>query len=375
MVTRRQLLATAAAATAVTLTAQPAVAASSPDTSTPEGWLEWIATHRHDVGLALVDGHGGCLVHRDRAAQPLASAIKVIHLVGYARAVARGQLDPHQQVRIGDWEAHYLAARHVPFPTDGGAHAQALADLGIPTDPDNPYWAADPDERVRLDDLVYAMITYSDNAVPDYLQTLLGRPALRQAAEAGGWSRPDLRSLLGEFLLLILPEYAPREGAPLAVRDRIGQQLARRFLSDADFAAEARRRIPEIGGYEAQRRWAAGLNAGSARQLMRLHHALASGDYHPREAGDIARDHLERPLSQYLPPGVLGIGFKGGSVPGALTVGMSVRRDDGTVGALGLLVRGVDFTDFTHADQLAVLAIQALLDPTWTARLAAALRD
>src|SRR5690606_33829461 len=104
----------------------------------------------------------------------LASAVKVAHLAAYARAVTSGQLDPHEQVRIGDWERFYV-------PTDGGAHAAALRSFNVPLDATGLF-AGDPKRQVELDRMVAAMIDFSDSAVPDFLRERLGMDAVLEAA-------------------------------------------------------------------------------------------------------------------------------------------------------------------------------------------------
>ena len=102
--------------------------APAPDTTTADGWLGWIDAHPDDVALAVDDGTGTVVEHRSDEAQPIASAVKVVHLAAYARAVADGSLDPNEAVPVADWERWYLPG------TDGGAHEQALARLGVTPD-------------------------------------------------------------------------------------------------------------------------------------------------------------------------------------------------------------------------------------------------
>ena len=164
-------------------------------------WLNWIADHRKTVAIAASDDAWGSIRHREHRPHILASTIKIVHLSAYATAVAEGRLDPQQPIKVGDWDA-----RH-PYVSDGGAHKAALDSLGIPCDELGV--ADDPDRTVPLDTMVAAMIDFSDNAATDYLRHRLGDGRLRHAAARGGWHRPDLRSLQGEVILLIMPELLP----------------------------------------------------------------------------------------------------------------------------------------------------------------------
>ncbi|GAA4877872.1 serine hydrolase [Saccharopolyspora cebuensis] len=362
---RRHLLATAGAAAPLLLLAPSAAARPSPpDLATPDGWVAWFRAHRGGVGLFLDDGRGNRLVHRPHAAQPLASAIKVVHLLGYAVAVERGELDPREQIRLGDWERYYV-------PLDGGAHPAALRHLDIPTD-DTGLHAADPDHRVALDDAVAAMIRFSDSAVPDLLRDRLGVRALRRAAAAGGWPDPDLRSMCAEYLFL-LPEHAPPAHLPLPARRARGFALERRYRDDPALRRRVLDRLltTPLPSWDEQRAWGDRTMGAPARPLAALHRATATGAI-PGAA--LARTHLERPRAGALPPGVDGIGYKGGSLPGVLTAGLTVRRADGSTGSGALLAHG-DITpeQLTTADPGGAVLV-ALQDPAYRDRLAAALR-
>ncbi|RKT82520.1 Beta-lactamase enzyme family protein [Saccharopolyspora antimicrobica] len=368
LLSRRHLLVTAAAVTPLLLApsalAQPAPA--PPDLSTPEGWLAWISAHRDQLGLVLDDGRGNHLQHRPHAAQPLASAVKVVHLAAYATAVADGRLDPAEQVRVGDWESFYV-------PTDGFAHVNALQHLGIPTDPTG-LRATDPEHRVALDDMVSAMITFSDSAAPDFIRDRLGEPALRKAAAAGGWHRPDIRSMCAEYLFL-LPEFAPPAQLPTPARRAWGYRLERRFSTDAALREQVVDRLLRNGlpPHEHQLSWAGRTMSSTAAELAALHRAIATDDF-PSEAAAVARTHLERPLSGHLPPGVLGIGLKGGSLPGVLTCGLTVRHADGTTASGALLAHGDISPEQLGNGDPGLPLLLAMQQPEWRDRLARALR-
>ncbi|MER2092218.1 MAG: serine hydrolase [Saccharopolyspora rectivirgula] len=334
------------------------------DLSTPEGWLEWIRHHPDDFGLVLDNGYGDQLLHQPRTPRPLASAVKVVHLAAYAEAVATGRLHPDEQIRVGDWERYYV-------PTDGWAHKNALTHLGIPLDPSGLH-AADPEHVVRLDDVVSAMIMFSDSAAPDYLRNRLGPAALHQAAEAAGWHQPDIRSMCAEYLYLVLPETAPPAHLPVAARRRHGFALERRFAIDEQLRQRMLQRLGDgLPPYPVQQAWAAKTMAATPTQLARLHTAIATG----RTTGaELARTHLERPLSGSLPPGVIGIGHKGGSLPGVLTTGMAVRRENGSTATGVLLVHGgISAEEMLNDPNPAQLVLLAVEQPAWWDRLATAL--
>ena len=322
-------------------TTSPSCPAPPPaDVTTAEGWLGRLAAAPGDVAVLVRSGDDVLVDHRSHEPQPLASALKVVHLAAWAAAVEDGRLAADQEVAVGDCERWYLPG------SDGGAHAAALTRLGIPND---GVRALDPAARVRLSDVVSAMVRESDNAAPDLLRDLLGEEAL---AAAGWGGAPP--SFLGAFLRLVDPTAGDAEDA------------ARRYAGDP--AEAARVQALPLPGVDAQAAWADTTAAASAADLAGLHLALADGD----PPG--AREQLEW---QPPPEGLAGVGFKGGSLPGVLAEAVTVRAADGTTSVGVLLVRGMPADEWAATLAAGLphqqLLVGALTDGDTAARLACAL--
>ncbi|EID73316.1 MULTISPECIES: serine hydrolase [Rhodococcus] len=275
--------------------AAPAVCAPLPpaDITTAAGWIGYAGSHPDDIAFVVDDGRGRTVERRAGDTVPLASAIKVVHLAAYARAVASGELDPAEPVPLPEWERWYLPN------TDGGAHPKALQRLGV----------TEPGSTVPLEQMVIAMIQESDNAVPDYLRDRLGDAALADAAAQGGWDDLEVPPLLGSTIALLDPAMSRDARWDAAQRyahdDAYREQVARMSPGD-DFPAVTAR-VQESGV------------TGSAAGLASLHRAIASGDFGP--GSDVARRTLEW---QPAPPGLDGLGFKGGNLPGVVTEAMTI---------------------------------------------------
>ncbi|MFC6591930.1 serine hydrolase [Deinococcus lacus] len=140
------------------------------------------------------------LEHNSAQPMPLASSMKIVVLAAYVQAVAAGELDPQQPVTLAEWETFYVLQ-------DGGAHAEALKGLGIPTDGYGR--AKDGTRRLPLDTLARVMIQYSDNAATDLLMTRLGRERLDAAVERLGLSGQEpLAPVAGVFTAWSAPKAA-----------------------------------------------------------------------------------------------------------------------------------------------------------------------
>lgn len=300
-----------------------------------EGWIGYIGEHGDDIGLLVDDGEGSVVEHRTEESMPTASAVKVVHLAAYARAVANGDLDPNESVPVSEWERWYLPG------TDGDAHPRALQRLGI----------SGPDASATLEQMVSAMIQESDNAVPDYLRARLGDDALLAAAERGGWADFEVPTMLGSTIALLDPAVSGDALWPAAQRyasDPVYRDEVTRLPVTDDFEL-ANDRVDESGAH------------GTAAGLSALHRSIATGDFGP--GSETARAQLEW---QPAPPGTEGLGFKGGNLPGVLTEAMTMRRTDGTVANAVLFVDSLSLDDYTSATTSFAhqqLLLQAMTDP------------
>jgi hypothetical protein len=308
-----------------------------PDLDAPDDWQTWLRANPQHVAMVLDDGRGGRVSHRAHDRQPLASAVKVVHLAAYAKAVEAGLARPDDKVRVREWEQYYLGL-------DGGAHQASLRHLDIPFS--NGVTADDPNRHVTLDDLATVMIRFSDNAAADFLRHRLGDGLIH--ATAARWPVSQVPEILAEVLHLVLGR-------------RVDPQ---RYLRDPQLQLEVIGKFPDVPKtYEGQRPWARGTWSGTAAGLNRAHRALT--------AVPIARGHLELAqldqghlgLGHQLPPDVVGVGFKGGSLPGIVTVGLGVRWADGRVGSAAVLTKEVDEQRFGTSGDLVASVLKALLEP------------
>lgn len=327
-----------AVAESVGTAASPCPAPGVADPATAAGWIGYLAAQPDQVALMIDDGRGNGLRHRGGDAQPAASAAKIVHLAAYARAVDAGTLDPEQPITVSEWERWYLPG------LDGGAHPAALTDIGVALD-GSGLAAADPNMSVTLDDLAHAMIRFSDNAAADLLRDRLGDAALQSVVDSAGGGLPS-----GSAPVVQLPSYL---GAQIALLDSSSTSTdgatelaaARRYTTDES----ERRRVQTlpVPPIRTQLTWADGTPTASADTLSAVAADLvAAADDLGRTGARLARTHLEWPP---VPDGAVGLGAKGGSLPGVLTDVFVLRRDDGTVGRAALMVRGMDAQDWSTA--------------------------
>ncbi|GAA0264414.1 hypothetical protein GCM10010492_76780 [Saccharothrix mutabilis subsp. mutabilis] len=196
------------------------------------------------VSVVVDDGRGGRFAHRAHEPRPLGSAVRVVHLAGYARAVSEGSLSPAERVRVAEWER---------FRSAPDAHGDSLRHLGIRST--NGVVADDPRVFVTLADLAGVLTRFDDHAAADLLRQRLGEARLRAAAARLGWPDAPVPSLLGERLRQVLGR--PEDPA--------------RYLTDPALRLEVLGRSPAVPARPPSTRGAA---ADLHRLLRNLDHPL-----------------------------------------------------------------------------------------------------
>lgn len=117
---------------------------------------------------------------------PLASTVKIIVLIEYARQAAEGQIVPQKTVKLKVLDKLYIPN------TDGGAHETWITQLGKQNDLDS----------VSLSEVANGMITYSSNACTDYLIDYLGIQNVNNVPKDLGISNHDpLSPVVGSLFI------------------------------------------------------------------------------------------------------------------------------------------------------------------------------
>lgn len=248
---------------------------------------------------------------------PLASVVKVIHLVAYAEAVQVGVLAPESPVPLAEIERYYLPN------SDLGAHPQSVAALR------EEERVSEEPPSVALEDVPRMMIEFSSNAATDYLQMLLGQERIEQTALSLGLTQQTAPCpFLGQFLLMAngngdAPSVQTLLNEPQTYSREV-MRLTTAYSTDRAFRQEAdgwfsHGQRPSLS---TQRLFSEYLNAhGSAREYAALMARIATNQVGPWEQNVRIRRYLEWPT--HIPANqeqLAWLGYKGGTLPGTLTV-------------------------------------------------------
>lgn len=254
------------------------------------------------------------------APMPLASVVKVVHLVAYAEAAAAGELSPTETVPLADLDRFYLPTLDLRAHSDA---VDALQEEGL-------VFGEPP--AALLDEVAGMMIEFSSNAATDYMHMKLGQERIEETAQRLGLgSQTAPCPFAGQFLAMAnhtRPQVDGRTAVNAYVADPAfyGEdvmQLTAAFSEDETFHEEAiawRRQTRRPTGFT-QRLFSEQLNAqGTAVEYADLMLRLAQNGLRSPESSFIARRHLEWPMrfpeNQAL---FSNVAYKGGSLPGILT--------------------------------------------------------
>jgi D-alanyl-D-alanine carboxypeptidase len=276
--------------------------------------VEYMLREPGSVGLAAYElGQEGEGVYLNPDLPlPLASVVKLIHLITYAEAVQNGELDPAQPVTLDELESFYLAN------SDLSAHPNAVAALRA----EGRVFGDPP--SVLLADVPRMMMQYSSNAATDYLHLLLGQERLEATIASLGMTEHTAPCpFLGQFLLMSEGEAAVADYLDDPEHYATEVMAATLAFSSEDAATprgwRGPSRRPEVSTQEV---YSELFNAhGSARDYAALMGKIADNQFGPWEQNVRIRSYLEWPTAfPANQPALAWLGYKGGSLPGLLTV-------------------------------------------------------
>ncbi len=228
-----------------------------------------------------------------------ASTMKVIVLAAYESAVAKGEMDPNEQVAIANLERNYLPK------TDGNAHINGLASLGIKTD--ELGFALDQETTITLDDIARIMIHYSGNTETDYLLERLGIDEVNSIQGMG--QHTPIRPILGAALAMINHEHPILDANQRQILIKEIEQgdyqyfdnLVDLYLNDQDWrskqiefmkSGEYINSFTQVG-WEGQVEASQFLPKGTARRYANIMAKIASGQFISKIVSEKMQQKLE----------------------------------------------------------------------------------
>lgn len=278
---------------------------------------ERIQSHPQDVGLVAIrlGGEGSTAVLNGDVPMPLASVVKLLHLIAYSEAVAAGELNPLQSVSLAELDNYFLPR------SDGRSHSNAIDVL-------REEGRVRPDETITLEAVAEIMMRFSSNAATDYMHFLLGQERIEQTAISLGLTTQTAPCpWLAQFLAI--DNHTRPGGSATAVENYIADPdlyaresmaLAEAYRLDDDFRA-AQRQSQWRPPIEVQSRFSENLNGqATPNEYATIMLRLAQNELSNPESSYFARRLLEWPMrfgeNQEI---YYNLAYKDGNLPGILT--------------------------------------------------------
>ena len=285
-------------------------------------YIETNPTHVSLVAYRLDDADSAILLNPDTP-RPVASAIKILVLAGYAEAVEEGRWSPDERVPLAAVDTFFLPQ------TDGGAHeraAEIYRERG---------WL-NARGRVALRHVAWAMIAVSDNAATDYLLDRLGR-------ERAETLPARLNTVASEPPLPIGGLFLSWSTAGSDLLADAAWGLAERLRDDPEFRT-ARQDNPVVNRFtlrEQARLSNTRLPMGTARDYTDLMARVLRGELTSSVVSATMREFLEWPMEdESIRRAFSAFGAKTGNLPGVLTeVIYAVPRDAASGGVATLFLK------------------------------------
>ena len=240
---------------------------------------------------------------------PLASTVKIIVAIEFAKQAASGKLKADEPVLLSDIDRYYLPA------TDGGAHPEWKSGLKAQNLISNG--------RVPLLEVAKGMIRYSSNASTEYLMDRLGFDNLN--ANLMELDLPKHDRLTPAVAPLMLYSTSDKQATLQRIRSMSAQEyeaqslaIHQRLKQDADGSFKKQFIFPDI---ELQKLWSDRLMGSTVREYVSIVQKLNKRTYFAPAVQGYLDQIMEWPFA--VNPGNQAIyehlGMKGGSTAFVLT--------------------------------------------------------
>ncbi|ENQ3078878.1 TPA: serine hydrolase [Bacillus pseudomycoides] len=308
--------------------------------------MEYLKTHKTDKNVSFIlqrDGKNLVSINSDEVI-PLASMMKLMIAVEFAKQSAEGTIQADQQIPLSDLEAYYVK------DTDGSAHPDWIHYLKEKNFIQN--------NQVTLEQVTKGMLQFSSNANADYLIDKLGLENINQTIK--NLQLPHHQEIYPLVSSLYVSGNLKKEEN--LTEDETYKKL--KAMSQQEFSRESikihqwmknptefeQRKIPYLGDMKFQRIWSDNLPAASAKDYLLLMERLNRKDYFPsnvqKELDKIVESLMENPNNKEW---LIHAGQKGGSTAFLLTNSLYAKDKDGNMTEIVFM-----FNDLTETEYMSL---------------------
>lgn len=299
---------------------------------------------------------------QENKALPLASTLKILVAVEFAKQAAGGIFDENQRVALTDLDTYYLPN------TDGDAHPEWIKEMKRKK--------MIQQDSVSLLEVARGMIMFSSNANTEYLMDLLGLDNIKNNIQLFGLkSHTALYPIVSSLFMYQNPKNMKEEKVIKAIRAMTEEQYCKFILAmhnqlkyDSSFKARFR---PQDLSVTMQRCWSDLLPRASAADYVQLVKILNNRRYLESDAYAILADILEFPMeSPAMQRMFTHLGMKGGSTMFVLTKAMYSTDKKGNRTEYALFINDLSPTEQQQVEGwLDMFELQLLINPTFRSKL------
>ncbi|MGG2014178.1 serine hydrolase [Bacillus sp. S10(2024)] len=310
--------------------------------------MEYLKTHKADKNVSFIlqrDGKNLVSINSDEVI-PLASMMKLMIAVEFAKQSAERTIKADQQIPLSDLEAYYVK------DTDGSAHPDWIHYLKEKNLIQN--------NQVTLEQVAKGMLQFSSNANADYLIDKLGLENINQTIK--NLQLPHHQEIYPLVSSLYVAGNLKKEEN--LTEDETYKKL--KAMSQQEFSRESikihqwmknptefkQRNIPYLSDMKFQRIWSDNLPAASAKDYLLLMERLNRKDYFPsnvqKELDKIVESLMENPNNKKW---LIHAGQKGGSTAFLLTNSLYAKDKDGNMTEIVFMFNNLTETEYMNLSE------------------------
>lgn len=300
-------------------------------------FLEFLQQHPGDASLQIFRNDQSLVSYHADRIMPLASTVKILIAIEYAKQVASGKQNPEELIPETLLDRFYVPG------TDGGAH---------------PAWKLflqkeqiDLTKGIPLNQIVNGMIIFSSNADAEYLMDKLGLEKINAVGKSLGIRQEKIYPFVSA---LFMANQFPGLSGDSLVR-KLRSLNTQTYLSDCsrihqqlknDSTGQFKKTLPVLT-MDLQKVWSDRLPGSDAADYAKLMQRIVAGNYFPPKVQSIIGTILGWPM--ILNPANKAVykqlGMKGGSTAFCLTLAAYAEDMENNKTALCLLFNHLSLED------------------------------
>lgn len=273
--------------------------------------LNFIVTHKAQASLYLSSNDTIVAKLNEDKQMPLASTVKILVAIEFARQAAKHDIDENTMVALKDLDKFYLAL------TDGNAHPDWIAH-------EKSIGHIINDSTILLN-VARGMIQFSSNANTEYLMDLLGLDNIQKVAATLKVEKHSKVYPIVSSLFMYQNPKKLQEDKVLKGINKLSEEQYCRYIYDIhkalnnDTMLKPKFRLQDLS-FKMQKMWSNKLTASTTKEYVKICHALNNRAYYDEETYAILSLVLETLMENPANKKWLRhAGAKGGSTAWVLT--------------------------------------------------------